>query len=192
MPSEREISGVQDLEREGLIENKEDFAGALAQAYEPTEIVELLTEMGLRPSDLALALNVHPRTIRAWLDDSDRTADRQRDDILALKSIVLFLLRQGSFAAKHLAIWLIEPNPDLDFRRPLAVLGEGDSNEALVKVMRASAPFVQPKEPQTLRQSVAAGATSRGGDNDPAEGEGEEAAIESGSELAEAEGSPQR
>lgn len=182
MASEREIDGVLK-ERENLIEDKEEFAAALAQAFEPTEIVRLLSDMDLRPSDLALALDVHPRTIRAWLDDSNRSADRQRDEILALKSIVLFLLRQGSFAPKHLAVWLIEPNPELDFRRPLAVLGEGDGDEALVKVMRASAPFVQPNEPQALRQGIAAGATSSG-DEESSTDEGED--VEGPPELAEA------
>lgn len=156
MPSESGMSGAQDLR--ALLKNKDEFAAVLAQTFEPTEIVRLLSAMDLRPSDLALALNVHPRTIRAWLEDSGRSADRQRNEILALKSIVLFLLRQGPYAPKHLGLWLIEPNSSLEFRRPLAVLGEGDTEEALVKVMKASAPFVQPNEPPEPEASVAAGA----------------------------------
>jgi DNA-binding transcriptional regulator YiaG len=171
MALQREMSGVKDRDIATLLKDKDEFAAVLAQTFEPTEIVRLLSAMDLRPSDLALALNVHPRTIRAWLDDSERTADRQRDEILALKSIVLFLLRQGPYAPKHLGIWLVEPNSRLDFRRPLAVLGEGDSDEALVKVMKASAPFVQPQESQLpYRQSVAAGAPGRGAEESREEG----------------------
>jgi DNA-binding transcriptional regulator YiaG len=148
-----------------LLKDKDEFAARLAQTFEPTEIVRLLTAMNLRPSDLALALNVHPRTIKAWLDESDqRTADRQRDDILALKSIVLFLLRRGPYAPGHLAAWLVEPNPALTFRRPLAVLGEDDTEEGLVRVMKASAPFISAEEPigaAPYHQSVAAGAAGR-------------------------------
>lgn len=146
-----------------LTEDKDAFAARLAQTFEPTEIVRLLIAMGLRPSDLALALNVHPRTINAWLDESDqRDAERQRDDILALKSIVLFLLRNGMLEPRHLAFWMVEPNLDLDFRRPMAVLGEGNTEESLIRVMKASAPFVHPEEDAAPHdQSVAAGAAGR-------------------------------
>lgn len=147
------------------LKDKDAFAARLAQTFEPTEIVRLLIEMGLHLNDLALVLNVHPRTIRAWLDESDqRTAERQRDEILALKSLVLFLLRRGILTPRQLALWLIEPNDKLEFRRPLAALGEGDINENLIWVMKAAAPFVDPEldvETDTPNSWVAAGAVDR-------------------------------
>jgi hypothetical protein len=163
MPVDNDRAEAVDVQ--SLLKDKDAFAAQLAKTYEPTGIVRLLAAMDLRPSDLALGLNVHPRTIKAWLNDSNpRTAERQRDDILALKSIVLFLLRRGNLSPTHLAGWLVEPNGDLDFRRPLAVLGEGDTQKSLVRVMQASAPFVHPEEGQghaPFHQSVAAGAAGR-------------------------------
>jgi hypothetical protein len=155
---------------EGTIEerelrDKEAFAAALTQTYEPTEIVRALIEMGLRPSDLALVLDVHPRTINAWLDESDpRTAERQRDAILAVKSLVVFLLRRGALTPRQLALWLIEPNEKLNFRRPLAALGDGDINENLLWVMKAATPFLDPElgvPSEAPHPRVAAGAVNR-------------------------------
>jgi hypothetical protein len=163
MPIDSDRGGAVDIQN--LLKDKDDFAAQLAKTYETTEIVRLLAAMNLRPSDLALGLNVHPRTIKAWLDESDpRTAERQRDEILALKSIVLFLLRRGNLSPASLAVWLVEPNGDLDFRRPLAVLGEGDTQKSLIRVMQASAPFVHPDEGHgsaPYDDSVAAGAAGR-------------------------------
>jgi hypothetical protein len=133
-------------EIQALLSERKGFADQLAQTFEPTEIVRLLNEMGLRFDDLALALGVHPRTIRAWLDKSDsRGAERQRDEIQALKAVVLFMLRRGSLKPRQLAFWLNEPNEMLDFRRPLAVLGDGDISETLSPLIKAGGPFLRPE-----------------------------------------------
>lgn len=145
-----------------LIDDKEAFADRLAGTFDLREIVELMLQTGLRPNDLALALNVHPRTVRAWIDKSgDRDPGRQRDGILALKALVLFLLRRGILTPRPLALWLVEPQEQLGFRRPLAVLADG----GLEDVVAASASFTRP-EPQPEIQpsaspSVAAGAAGR-------------------------------
>lgn len=147
-----------------LLLDREAFAAKLARTFEPAEIVYLLKEMGLRDSDLALALGVHPRTIHAWLDRNDpRDGDRQRDQIQSLKAVVLFLLRRGVLTPRQLALWLAEPNERLDFRRPLAVLGEGDISETLSAVVNAGAPFLHPEPEEAFgpHPSVAAGAATR-------------------------------
>jgi transposase-like protein len=145
------------------IKSREDFAALLAQTFDPTEIVQLLSEMGLRYSDLALALGVHPRTIRAWLDQSDpRQADRQRDEIQALKAVVLFMLRRGILKPRQLSLWLVEPNERLEFRRPLALLGEGDISQTLHPLIRAGSPFLRAEPSENAREKdVAAGAVVR-------------------------------
>jgi hypothetical protein len=164
-----------------LLLDREAFAAELARTFEPAEIVGLLEEMGLRHSDLALALGVHPRTIHAWLDDSDpRDGDRQRDQIQSFKAAVLFLLRRGVLTPRQLALWLAEPNERLDFRRPLAVFGDGDISETLSSLIKASAPFLHPEpdESPDPHPSVAAGAVAR---NRPTRAEGgEEADTPSG------------
>lgn len=144
------------------------FVEDLARAFEPGEVVKRLLEMGLEYSDLALALGVHPRTVRAWVADG-RDASRQRDSILSLKSVVVFLLRRGILPPKKLAMWLVEPNADLQFRRPLSVLAEDRIND----VIQASAEFVLPADalpdgnPQEqemragVEQAAAAGAVGR-------------------------------
>ncbi|HEX3172955.1 MAG TPA: hypothetical protein VHQ43_01890 [Solirubrobacterales bacterium] len=147
-----------------LLLDREAFAAELAQTFEPADIVRLLNEMGLRYSDLALALGVHPRTIHAWLDESDpRDGDRQRDQIQSLKAAILFLLRRGVLTPRQLALWLAEPNERLEFRRPLAVFGDGDISETLSPLITAGAPFLhpEPEESAAPHPSVAAGAATR-------------------------------
>ena len=153
---------AEELETEELLNDKRGFADRLAETFEPREIVRLLLTMGLRYSDLALALNVHPRTVRAWIDDKDRDLSRQRDGILALKALVLFLLRRGILGPRQIAMWLVEPLESLEFRRPLAVLAEGDLNA----VVDASGTFTRPEpalaSPRPSNRAVAAGAVGRG------------------------------
>jgi hypothetical protein len=147
-----------------LLLDREAFAEELGQTFEPAEIVWLLREMGLRYSDLALALGVHPRTIHAWLDETDpRDGDRQRDQIQSLKAAVLFLLRRGVLTPRQLALWLAEPNERLGFRRPLAVFGDGDISETLTPLIKAGTPFLHPEAEDAIgpHPSVAAGAAAR-------------------------------
>jgi hypothetical protein len=129
-----------------------------------THAVKLLINMGLRPSDLALALGVHPRTVRAWLEPGDRDPGRHRDSILSLKAVVLFLLRRGLLSPPNVAGWLVEPNEELSFKRPLAVLAE----DRLDDVLNASATFVRPPaehsgETVEVDPAIAAGAVPTGG-----------------------------
>jgi hypothetical protein len=150
--------------QEFSVGDREAFAERVAQTYDPLELIQLLVAMGLRPSDLALALSVHPRTIRAWLEPGDRDPDRYRDAILSLKAVVLFLLRRGLLSPPNVAGWLVEPNEDLGFKRPLAVLAEGRLDD----VLDASATFVRPPadtsaEVADVDPAVAAGAVQHGG-----------------------------
>lgn len=135
-----------------LLDDRMAFAERLAQTFEPTPIVRLLHQMGLRLSDLALALGVHPRTVRAWLESTERDPSRHRDAILNLKALVLFLLRRGLLSPRNVAGWLVEPNEQLGFQRPLAVLADNRLND----VVTASATFVRP--PPHAEPSVGAGA----------------------------------
>src|SRR5262245_59276726 len=134
------MSSSTDSSQEAPVGDRQAFAERLAQTYDPLELVRLLIAMGLRPPDLALALGVHPRTVRAWLEPGDRDPDRYRDDILSLKAVVLFLVRRGLLSPPNVAGWLVEPNEDLGFKRPLAVLAEGRLDD----VLDASATFVRP------------------------------------------------
>jgi transposase-like protein len=144
--------------REELLDDKEQFTERLAETFEEREIVRIMLSMGLRYSDLALALTVHPRTVRAWIDEEDRDLSRQRDGILALKALVLFLLRRGILGPRQIAMWLVEPLESLEFRRPLAVLAEGRLND----VVDASRTFTRPEPaldgPRPSTPAVAAGA----------------------------------
>lgn len=146
---------------EDLIDDKDAFASHLAETFELEKIVGLMLAMGLRFSDLALALNVHPRTVRAWMESDDRDPGRQRDGILALKALVLFLLRRGILTPRQVAFWLVEPSDSLAFRRPLAVLADGK----LEDVVAASTSFTRPVPPhgnsRRTDPSVAAGAAGR-------------------------------
>lgn len=148
-------------ELEALLDDKQAFTNRLAETFEPRDVVQMLFDMGLRQSDLALALGVHPRTVRAWTEDNDRDPDRQRDGLLSLKALVLFLLRRGVLSPRQVALWLVEPHEQLEFRRPLAVFAESGLDD----VIRASAPFVRPEPPlaggSPRDDAVAAGATKR-------------------------------
>ena len=146
-PTTPEADGV-----DRLADDRAAFAEELAQTFEPMDVVHLLNDMGLRPSDFALALSVHPRTVRTWLDSTERDPSRHRDAILNLKALVLFLLRRGLLSPRSVAGWLVEPNEQLAFQRPLAVLADDRLND----VVTASATFVRPVP--RAGESVAAGA----------------------------------
>jgi hypothetical protein len=152
---------IDQQEIEELLNDKAAFTNRLAETFSEREIVRMMLWMGLRYSDLALALTVHPRTVRAWIDEEDRELVRQRDGILALKALVLFLLRRGTLGPRQIALWLVEPLETLDFRRPLAVLAEGRLND----VVNASNTFTKPEptlsSPSPSRRAVAAGAVGR-------------------------------
>jgi hypothetical protein len=146
--------------------DRQAFAERFAQTYDPLEIIQLLMAMGLRAPDLALALGVHPRTVRAWLEPGSRDPDRYRDEILSLKAVVLFLLRRGFLSPPNVAGWLVEPNEDLGFKRPLAVLAEGRLDD----VLDASTTFVRPPadtsaEVAEVDPAVAASAVRPGRDD---------------------------
>lgn len=144
------------------VEDREALVARLAETFEPLDVVRLMLDIGLRHSDLALALDVHPRTVRAWLESSERDPERHRDAILSLKSAVLFLLRRGTLGPREVALWLVEPNERLGFRRPLAVLNE---EQGIHDVVSASATFTRPEPRRTgmpaNNRAVAAGATGR-------------------------------
>lgn len=147
---------------EGLVEDREALVAKLAETFEPLDVVRLMLHMGLRYTDLALALDVHPRTVRSWLESEDRDPGRHRDGILSLKSVVLFLLRRGILTPRQVALWLVEPNEQLDFRRPLAVLAE---DGGIHDVVSASATFTRPephrRQMAATNRAVAAGARGR-------------------------------
>jgi transposase-like protein len=152
----------QSTQTKELVEDRDALVTELAETFEPLDIVRLMLKIGLRYSDLALALDVHPRTVRSWLESEDRDPGRHRDAILSLKSVVLFLLRRGILTPRQVALWLVEPNEQLDFRRPLAVLVEDGGIHAVIS---ASATFTRPeprrKEIPASNKAVAAGATGR-------------------------------
>lgn len=159
------MSSTTESDQEVPVGDREAFAERMSQTYDPLELIQLLVAMGLRPSDLALALGVHPRTVRAWLEPGARDPDRYRDGILSLKAVVLFLLRRGLLSPPNVAGWLVEPNEDLGFKRPLAVLAEGRLDD----VLDASATFVRPPadtsaEVAEVDRAVAASAARPGGD----------------------------
>jgi DNA-binding transcriptional regulator YiaG len=149
-------------ETRDLLDDRDALVAQLAATFEPLEVVRLMHAVGLRFSDLALALDVHPRTVRAWLESDDRDPGRHRDAILTLKSVVLFLLRRGIVPPRQVALWLVEPNEQLGFRRPLAVLSD---ENGIHDVISASTTFTRPepqrKEIPTTSDAVAAGATGR-------------------------------
>ena len=163
------MSELESAEQQELLADKKAFTDRLAETFDPLEVIRLLLAMGLRQSDLALALAVHPRTVRAWLEAGDRDPSRQRDGILSLKAVVLFLLRRGLLSPSNVAGWLVEPNERLDFRRPLAVLAEGRLDDVLSASTTFVRPPAEPSEAETeVDPAVAAGAVRPGGnDNTP-------------------------
>ena len=146
---------------EALTANKEAFINRLAETFEPRDIVDLFLAMGLRQSDLALALGVHPRTVRAWTEDNERDPDRQRDGILSSRPWFCSCCVAVCWTLGRPRCGLVEPHEQLGFRRPLAVFAES----GLTKVVSASAAFVRPEPPLAAGaptdDAVAAGATKR-------------------------------
>lgn len=85
---------------------------------------ELLTGEVVDTADVARALGTAPRSVTRWTTAQTSPRRDSEERLLELKAVVDLLrtvMRQD--AAR---LWLRSPNPDLEWRKPLDVIAEGD------------------------------------------------------------------
>lgn len=92
------------------------------------EVVRFLhDELKLTDSEIAQATAVrNPATIRRWRSRAAAGRPRNKERIDDLRTIAAMLINSGLLYPEQIGRFLRGRNPDLDFRRPLALLGRGD------------------------------------------------------------------
>lgn len=98
------------------------------------DLLALLSDFGLGDDDIASALpDVSERSVRRWRTAGPPSSKasarwRQLDD---LRTIVGFLLADGTYDEQGIVSWLRSRHDDLRLRRPLDALAEGGFDDVL-------------------------------------------------------------
>lgn len=102
-----------------------------------SELLDAFKDFGIRDEQVLVVLpEVSSRTLRRWRstggDGPDTAmASSHWEELDNLRSIVCYLLADGSYDEAGITAWLRSRQPELGLRRPLDVLGEGDFEEVL-------------------------------------------------------------
>lgn len=110
------------------------MAQTLDRAIEASEIVGALQVYGFTQADVATAAGVSDRAVRDWLREKPLRR-RNEERLQVLRQIVLLL--DDSLTPRGVGQWFRAHNRALGGRRPLEVLGYGDSEA----VLHAAAAF---------------------------------------------------
>ncbi len=136
----------------------------LLNAHSLEQRLKLLVAFGLTDYDIAKAIpNAKTRSVRRWRTERPpvtRLAERWGpvDDLCAL---ICYLLSDGTYDEEGIVAWLRSRRPELDRRRPLDVLREGDfdavmaaAEQALISVEAVESELVPlPRRPSPTRLS---------------------------------------
>jgi Protein of unknown function (DUF2384) len=95
----------------------------------------LQASIGLPERDIARLTRTQPRTVRRWLDGSVEPRFDSAERIDELRAIVVVLGEM--LDPDGIVAWLRSRNPNLNFRRPLDVLGDGQDFEAVLGAAQA-------------------------------------------------------
>lgn len=85
---------------------------------------ELLNGEVVDTADVARALGTAPRSVTRWTTAQTSPRRDSEERLLELKAVVDLLRTVMREDAARL--WLRSPNPDLEWRKPLDVIAEGD------------------------------------------------------------------
>lgn len=106
----------------------------LLSAVRPKELLELFFEFGIRDTDISRVVpDVSRRSIRRWRTEGapHAKATERWEQLDDLRSIVGYLLADGTLDEEGIIAWLRSRQPDLGMRRPLDALGKGDFEKVL-------------------------------------------------------------
>jgi hypothetical protein len=128
--------------------NPEAALSELRHALEPDDILRALKGIGLTSQDLAEGVDADQRTVARWLkgDNPNRSSEQA---IGTLRLVVIHALQRQGLAPELIARWLRLPDPELNFRTPLATIASGNFKA----VLAAYDEYVSPR-PGTLQRDM--------------------------------------
>jgi len=127
------IAAYLDARRQRLVGWQRRFLASTSTG----QLLEVFKEFGIRDEQMLMVLpGVSSRTLRRWRSAGDTEPDTAMaasrwEELDNLRSIVCYLLADGSYDEAGITAWLRSRQPELGLRRPLDVLGEGDFEEVL-------------------------------------------------------------
>jgi hypothetical protein len=141
--SDKEAAALEAEIEQRLIRLNE-WRRRLLAATRVQPLLAMLNDFGMTDEDVVAALpgNVSLRTVRRWRTESAPTTNvtarwQQLDD---LRTIVGFLLSDGTLDEDGIVAWLRSRQRSLRLRRPLDLLGEGRFEDVLEAAERALGP----------------------------------------------------
>jgi hypothetical protein len=136
-------------ELEQRLERLSDWRTRLLAAVRAHDLLLLLHDFGFDDGDVAAAVpEVSERTVRRWRTEGPPTSKaavrwRQLDD---LRSIVGFLLAEGSYDEEGIVAWMRSRREGLGWDRPLDALGDQRFSEVLSEAERSVASRPRPED----------------------------------------------
>jgi putative toxin-antitoxin system antitoxin component (TIGR02293 family) len=94
---------------------------------------ELIDTQVVDPGDLALVTGTTPRSVSRWTSAKATPRRDAEDRLLELKAVVDEL--RSVLRDEPARLWLRSPNPDLDWRKPLELVAEGDYRRVIGAVL---------------------------------------------------------
>lgn len=94
---------------------------------------ELIDTRVIDAGDLAHITGATPRSVSRWTAAKAAPRRGAEDRLLELKSVVDLL--RAALRDEPARLWLRSPNPDLDWRKPLELIAEGDYRKVIGAVL---------------------------------------------------------
>ncbi len=97
-------------------------------------LIDEIRRSGLTAAEIGQITRVRERQVQNWAAGSSKPASETRDRLVDVHYIVRQL--QDVYRPEGIEIWLHSRNPELDDRRPIDILIEGDFEPVVHAVLR--------------------------------------------------------
>jgi transcriptional regulator with XRE-family HTH domain len=92
-------------------------------------VVDEVTRSGITQAELAKVVGAGPRTVQNWARGHNTPRGKSAERLLDIRTIVELL--GDSYTEEGIDIWLHSRNRNLDMRRPIDMLTEGQVDRVL-------------------------------------------------------------
>ncbi|WP_208026749.1 antitoxin Xre/MbcA/ParS toxin-binding domain-containing protein [Rhabdothermincola sediminis] len=94
---------------------------------------ELIETHVIDVGDVARITGATPRSVSRWATSKTHPRREAEDRLLELKAVVDVL--RSVLRDEPARLWLRSPNPDLDWRKPLELIAEGEYHRVIASVL---------------------------------------------------------
>jgi uncharacterized protein (DUF2384 family) len=108
-----------------------------ASGFSFPSLVEEIRRSGLTAAEIGQITGVRERQVQNWAAGTSRPASESRDRLVDIHYIVRQL--QDVYRPDGIEIWMHSRNPELDGRRPIDMLIDGDFEPIVHAVLRLRA-----------------------------------------------------